>query len=129
MNDTDRPLNELAHAYTTGIKADVDQNAPVQRKSVTLIPNAQRYSDQLRHAKHARRRAEKVWRRTKLTVHRQLFREQCNAINKLMISAKKILFSAKIRDCGKDQKELFKLTNHLMSNTGQVILTIHESAE
>ena len=75
LNDTDRPLNELVHAV-------VDKHAPVQRKSITLRPNAQWYSDELRHAKHARRRAEKVWRRTKLTVHRQLFREQCKAVNK-----------------------------------------------
>ena len=78
---------------------------------------------------HTRRRAEKVWRRTNLTVHRQLFREQCNAVNKLMISAKKTFFSAKIRDCGKDQKQLFKLTCNLMGNTGRVILPTHESAE
>ena len=38
-------------------------------------------------------------------------------------------FSAKIRDCGKDQKQLFKLTSHLMVNTGHVILPIHESAD
>ena len=129
LNDTDRPLNELVHAYTTGIEAVMDQQAPVQRKSITLRPNAQWYSDELRHAKHARRRTEKVWRRTKLSVHRQLFREQCNAVNKLMISAKKTFFSAKIRDCGKDQKQLFKLTSHLTGNTGHVILTIHESAD
>ena len=35
----------------------------------------------------------------------------------------------KIRDCGKDQKQLFKLTSHLMGNTGQVTLPTHESAE
>ena len=40
-----------------------------------------------------------------------------------------ILFYAKIRDCGKDQKQLFKLTCHLMGNTGRVILPTHESAE
>ena len=92
-------------------------------------PDSVRQPDELRHAKHARRRAEKVWRRTKLTVHRKLFRKQCNAVNKLMISTKKTFFSAKIRDCSKDQKQLFKLTSHLMGNTGQVILPIHESAE
>ena len=32
LNDTDRPLNELVHAYTTGIEAVVYQHAPVQRK-------------------------------------------------------------------------------------------------
>ena len=64
-----------------------------------------------------------------LTIHRQLFKEQCNAVNKLMISAKKTLFSAKIRDCGQDQKQLFKLTCQLMGNTGRVILPTHESAE
>ena len=46
-----------------------------------------------------------------------------------MISAKKTFFSAKIRDCGKDKKQMFKLTSHLMGNTGQVILPTHESAE
>ena len=38
LNDTDRPLNELVHAYTTGIGAVVDQYAPVQRKSLILRP-------------------------------------------------------------------------------------------
>ena len=46
-----------------------------------------------------------------------------------MIGAKKTLFSSKIRDCGKDQKQMFKLTCHLMGNTGRVILPTHESAE
>ena len=50
LNDTDGPLNELVHAYTTGIEAVVDKHAPVQRKSITLRPNAQWYSDELRHA-------------------------------------------------------------------------------
>ena len=129
LNDTDRPLNELVLAYTTGIEAVVDKHSPVQRKSITLRPNAHWYSDELRHAIHACRRAEKVWRRTKLTVHRQLFRGQCNAVKKLMIGAKKTFFSAKIRDCGKDQKQLLKLTCHLKGNTGRVILPTHESAE
>ena len=58
-----------------------------------------------------------------------MFREQCNAVNKLMISAKKTFFSAKIRDCGKDQKQLLKLTCHFMGNTGRVILPTHESEQ
>ena len=68
LNDTDRPLNELVHAYTKGIKAVVDQHAAVQRKPITLRPNAQLYSDELKHAKLARMGAENLWRRTKLTV-------------------------------------------------------------
>ena len=64
FKETDRPLNELVHAYNTGIEAVVDQHAPVERKSITLRPNAQWYSDELRQAKHARRRAEKVWQST-----------------------------------------------------------------
>ena len=55
LNDNDRPLNELVHACTMGIEAVVDQHAPVQRKSITLRPNAQLYSDELRHANIARR--------------------------------------------------------------------------
>ena len=118
FNDIDRPLNELVHAYTTGIEAVVDQHAPVQRKSITLRPNAQWYSDELRHAKHARRQAKKVWRRTKLTVQRQLFREQCNAVNKLMISAKKHYFLQKSGTAAKIRNN--KLTSHLMGNTGNL---------
>ena len=129
LNDTDRPLNELVHAYTTGFEAVVDQHAPVQRKSITLRSNAQWYSDELRHVKHAQASRERMAANNQLTVHRQLFKEQCNAVNKLMISAKKTLFSAKIRDCGQDQKQMFTLTCQMMCNTGQVILPTHESAE
>ena len=42
LNDTDRPLNELVHAYTTGIEVVIDQHAPVQRKSITMSNETKR---------------------------------------------------------------------------------------
>ena len=129
LNNIEGSLNELVEAYNAGIKALIDNHAPLCNKTIILRPNAPWYTDELREAKHDRRRAERVWRRTKLTVHQQIYKKQCQVVNKLLIQTKKCFYCTKILECCKDQKEIFKLTKSLMGEKGEVILPTHTSAE
>jgi hypothetical protein len=129
LKNTDRSLDELVESYNTGIKALIDEHAPLCKKTITLRPKAPWYTGELREAKHDRRRAEKTWRRTKLTVHQQIYKEHCRAVNRLLFQAKKCFYTTKIMECSKDQKQIFKLTKSLMGEKGEVILPTHTSAK
>ena len=62
------------------------------------------YTEDIREAKHKRRKAERLWRRTKLTVHHQMFKEECRNVIALLIKAKKEHYSNKIVECGTKSK-------------------------
>jgi hypothetical protein len=94
---------------------------------ITLRPAAPWYTEELREAKHERRRRERKWRQTRLTVHHQLYKDQCRTVNRLLYSTKLSYFSEQISECGRDQKKLFQLTKRLLGDTGNVTLPTHTS--
>ena len=126
-NDISKPLDELVQTYNDNLSALVNKHAPLCTREITLRPDAPWYSEELREAKHERRRRERKWCHTKLTIHNQLYREQCRTVAKLVQSTKQSYYSAQITQCGRDQKKLFKLTRKLLGDTGKVILSPHTS--
>lgn len=129
LNDTSLPLEELVDAYNDSLRALLDKHAPLCTKKITLRPNAPWFSDELRDAKHEKRRWERKWRQSKLIVHQQLFKNQCKVYNKLLQNTRHQYFVSKIEECGSNQKELYKLTRKLLGDTGNVCLPTHTSAE
>ena len=105
----------------------VDKHAPVQSKFVTLRPNTEWFSDELRASKIQRRRAERKMRKSNLEVDRQIYREHCAFTNKLLQKSKADYYSNKIFEIGNDHKKLFKLANNLMGNTDPVTLPSHQT--
>jgi exonuclease III len=114
--------DSLVEAYNFGLKTLLDKHAPLQKRIVTLRPNALWYTEELREAKHKRRKAERLWRRTKLTIHHQLYKDKCSEVGKLLVKSKSTYYSNKISECGRNQKQLFKITQNLMGQKGEVIL-------
>jgi hypothetical protein len=98
-------------------------------KWITLRPHAPWYNEEIRQEKHERRKAEKRWRKTKLTVHKQLYRDKCHSVNTIISLAKKEHFLHKIEECGTNHKQLFKLMGNLMGNTSERILPSHATAD
>ena len=88
FHSEEMPLDDLVRYYNDSIRVAVDKHAPVQTKVVTLRPNTQWYSQELHAVKKDKRKAERVWRRTKLEVHRQIFKEKCNASSRLLFQNK-----------------------------------------
>ena len=55
----------------------IDKHAPMQTKRITLRPNTEWYSDELRASKIERRRAERKMKKSRLTVDKQIYNECC----------------------------------------------------
>ncbi|KAK3087899.1 hypothetical protein FSP39_012275 [Pinctada imbricata] len=111
--------------FQRGYKNILDKHAPLQSKVVTIRPNTQWYSDELREIKHERRKAERIWRRTKLNVHEQIYKEICYKRNELLARSKVEFYSSKIKESESDAKQIYKLANTLIGSTKDQSLPSH----
>ncbi|MCK5882742.1 MAG: hypothetical protein KAG61_03570, partial [Bacteriovoracaceae bacterium] len=122
-------IDGIINIYNNSLKRVIDSHAPEIKKALILRPFAPWYTEELRNAKQKRRKLERRYRRTKLEVHKQIFRHQCCVVNKMVLRAKKDYFSKKVLECGHDQKALFGITNKLLNKTKKEILPDSGSAE
>ena len=79
------------------------------------------YSDKFKYAKTIRRKAERTWCQTSLTVHFEIYKD--------LFEEEKYFYSPKIEECGKDQKKLFKLARNFMRSNLNANLPHFTSAE
>lgn len=129
LSDIDKPLPDLCASYQVELQRLIDKHAPVIRKSIILRPNTSWYTKQLRDAKQEKRRRERIWRKTKLTIHHDLYRDQCRIMNKMLYEAKRTFYSDKITECSGNQKEMYKITKSLMGIGYDTVLPSHGSKE
>ena len=121
-------VDELVDEYNTTLLKLLNKHAPLLSREVTLRPHAPWYSEELREAKRKRRQYERKWKSTGLEVHRQIYREQCSAVGKLLVRTRQKFYQDKISECGRDSKAIYNVSNHLLGRTKSVVLPTHGSA-
>ena len=65
-------------------------------------------------SKRERRRWERLWRKSGLTVHKLKYKESCDYVKKLLQKAKSNYYLKQIEDCEGDQKKLFCIVDKLL---------------
>ena len=118
-------LNELAQSYEDTLSDIFNKHAPVKEKEIVLRPHAPWYTDSIKQAKRERRQAERRWKKTKLTVDREILKDRQQSVNKMCDEAKTLFYNKKIEDAGNDSKELFKLSNTLLKKAKDNSLPTH----
>ena len=116
----------MVDIYNSTLKDIYDKLAPVQTRVVNRRPWAPWYNEDLREAKREKRRAERKFRKTKLTVSKQMYIEACERYNRLLENCKTSYYKNKIE--GADRNRLFCLVNSLFK-TSKNILPTHNSRE
>jgi hypothetical protein len=109
-------VDELLDSYSTRLSTLLDIHAPLRSKTITLRPTCPWFTDELHASKHLKRRFERKWRKTRLAVHHQIYRNQCSEYNILLREAHIEYYSSKVESCGNDSKSLFKITKRLLGN-------------
>ena len=112
--DTLTEVNDLVNLYNDVLSSAVTTQLPSKRKTIIVHPNCPYYNDTLRAEKQKRRSFERQWRRTSLSVHRQLYTNQCKLANRFLRQTKASYYKDKLKECKTDQKALFKVINDLM---------------
>ena len=126
------PANNVSDAvnqYNDTLKKIFDKHAPLKSKVVTIRPQTLWYNEAIGQAKRERKRAERKWRKTRLTVDRQIYVSKRNAVNRLCNNAKKDFYGRKISECQNDQKQIFKIANSLLHKSNETPLPEHESSQ
>ena len=100
-------LDDLICQYNTVLSELLDKHAPLKKRMITLRPAAPWYTDAIRTEKRKRRKLERRWRASGLTVHRELYVNQCKLVNKCIFDAKMGYYSALIEENDSDPKKLF----------------------
>ena len=103
-------------------------HAPLISKTIVLRPNTPWYNEELRKAKQDKRKTERVWHSTQLTVHREIYRQQCVVVSRMLYRAKQEYISKKLCECEGNQSELFKITRSLFGSSAPS-LPSHNSSE
>ena len=106
-----------AEEFDTGLIKLIDQHAPEERK---WIPPGRENKpwfplvrDELTQAKRIRRRAERKWRKTGLTVHKQIFDNCKQSVVKIVEKAETLYYKSKINQ-DMPTKDLFRQTDKLL---------------
>ena len=115
-------LTGLVYQYNSVLTCLLDKHVPLQQRAITLRPNSPWFNDELDTAKQLKRKLERKWRKTCLTVDHQIYRNQCKKFHILSLTRRKEYFSSKVSECGNDQGRLFKLAKRLMGKRGDRIL-------
>ena len=120
---------DLVDVYNSSLTSLMDKYAPEQTKSIHVRPNTQWYTQNLREAKQEKRRLERLWRNTKLTVHKEMYRHQCTIVNNMLLQAKQVYYCNKLEECGGDQAKLHRLTKNLLGQGSETPLPTSNSPQ
>ena len=131
LGDTDDNLSvtDLMDIYDTQLTNVLNKHAPPKEKSIVIRPQQPWFSDDLHLAKSEKSKAERLWRRTGLTVHREMCKEERDKYNKLLESSKVSYYNQRIIDCGQDSKAMSQTMNELLFRQKVSKLPKHSSAE
>ena len=105
----DMDVVEACDYYHSSLVNILDKHAPLKTITVTIRPSHPWFSDELRAAKCRKRKAERKWRVTKLTVHEQIYRDVRDEYNCMLKKAQKVYYTKKIEESRKNPRELQKM--------------------
>ena len=103
MKDEYKHVDDFVSDYNV-LKRMLNKHAPAVTKTVVVQPEAPWYNEEINQAKQVRRKAKKVWRKTKLTIHREICIAEKEKVNSMIRDAKVNHYTNIIADA-KDKKE------------------------
>ena len=122
-------LDAMVHQYNSTLRSLLDKHAPLKSNIFPVRHMIPWYSDEIEDAKQQRRKLERLWRRTRLTVHRQMYQAQKQLLNDLNNSEKASYFNDKITNCAGNQSTLFKTVDQLLHRKVVQPLPAHSSVQ
>ena len=112
---TPQPDLTLAENLNDGLLRALDQHAPLTTRTVRERISAPWYTPKVKQAKQQRRSAERKWRKTNLTIDKQIYQQSIKNVKNVITQEKSIYYSAKIISC-KNSKMLHEIVNELKGN-------------
>ncbi len=108
----------------------LNKHAPEKKKKITIRPKVKWYTTSVDEAHREKRRWERKWRATNLTIHKELYINAKEKLTEIIKAAKVDYFSNQISEPSNCQKALFKCMDELFHRSRSSALPdIDDSAE
>ena len=108
---------KLVDCYNTTLAGLLDRRALLKTKTVTVRPQVPWYSEEIREAKRARRRAERKWRTTRSVADFVSFKRHKNNVTHLLKEGKSAFLTDFISQNSDNQGKLFRAVKNLLVKT------------
>ena len=99
----------------------LDNYAPVCTKTIPQRPFSPWYNSAVKAAKTLKRKAERLWKKTKLTVHKDIYKQKKKDLCNVICAEKKSYINDKITKSSSN-KDLFQICNDLMGKPKDKVL-------
>ena len=116
----------LATQYDSVVSDLVSIHAPLTTRTVVPRPPAPWYTSEIAFARKERRRLERRWRHTKLTVDREIFVAQKLVVNNMLHKAKADYYVNLVKSKSDNPKQLWTTIDSLSGNTKSKVLPDHD---
>ena len=120
LSDSD-DVETLTSQLNTRLSDTLDKHAPLKARTLSCRRPAPWRNIAVVEAKQDRRRAERKWRSTELTVHRQIFQAKNYEVKDVIAQAKTSYYTSSINECT-TSKSLYTITNDLCGKNSDPIL-------
>ena len=122
-------LDVVIDTYNSTMLDILDRHAPIKKRIVSIHPDAPWMNDDIKQKKREKRKAERMWRNTGLTVHMEIYIHERKCLNSLISKSKKEFYQQHINESPCGQKALFKCVDNLLGRKKVTSLPTHDSAE
>ena len=103
------------------VKTVLDKFAPIKTRQITVRPAAPWINIFVKEQKQARRKAERVFKKTGLTIHKEIFKYHKNKTTKVIENEKKKYIAEKIASSN-NSKQLYSIFGKLTGKQSELIL-------
>ena len=110
----ERLLEESVTQYNDVLGDLLEKHAPLKTKWLTIRPAAPWVNDDILSARKERRRMERRWRLSRLTVDREIFMNQRDIVKKTLYTANSEFYANQIKDQAGNPKALFRTVGSLL---------------
>lgn len=119
---TANTVDEQTDLYNNTLSNLIEKHAPLKTRTLTIRPLAPWYCNKIHAMRKAKRKAEKLWKKTKLTIHRQIFANRRTDLTNQIKLSRKNYFQNKIESSSDNQKVLFQCVDELLYKTKTAVM-------
>ena len=81
-------VDVVVEKYNSTLSDILDKHAPLKTRTVTVHPDAPWINDEIKDKKRQKRKAERKWRHSGLTVHKEIYCEERKELNQMISNSK-----------------------------------------
>ena len=90
-------VSEVVDKYNTILEETLEKHAPLKTCTVTIRPRQPWYNDSVNEARKEKRKAEKKWHHTGLTVHKEIYRDKKRELTQLIRHSKMDFYKDRLK--------------------------------